>query len=75
MDVLKWVALIFVAGFIGYFGKYLAQFLIGRFHKRTVERSPLARPTEDDKEEKSDYKAEKKRLKLEVKRQKKKGES
>ena len=74
MDVLKWVALVFVAGFIGYFGKYLAKFLIGRFHKRTVERSSLALPAED-KEDTSDYKAEKKRLKIEMKRQKKKGDS
>ena len=74
MDVLKWVALVFVAGFIGYFGKYLAKFLIGRFHKRNVEKSPLARPAED-KEDKSDYKAEKKRLKIEIKRQKKRGDS
>ena len=70
MDVLQWVALVFVAGFIGYFGKYLAQFLIGRFHKRTAEKSPITRPTED-KKDKSDYKAEKKRLKLEIKKQKK----
>ena len=74
MDVLKWVALVFVAGFIGYFGRYLAKFLIGRFHKRTVERSPVARPGED-KEDKSNYKAEKKRLKLEIKKQKKRGDS
>ena len=74
MDGLKWVALIFVAGFIGYFGKYLAKFLIGRFHRRTVDSSPGTRSAED-KEDKSDYKVEKKRLKLEVKRQKKKGES
>jgi hypothetical protein len=71
MDVFKWVALVFVAGFIGYFGKYLAQFLIGRFHKRNVERSSVARPPEGT-QDKSDYKAEKKRLKLEIKRGKKK---
>ena len=71
MDVLKWVALVFVAGFIGYFGKYLAKILIERFHKRNFEKSSIARPAED-KKDKSDYKAEKKRLKLEIKRQKKK---
>jgi hypothetical protein len=74
MDVVKWVALVLVAGFIGYFGKYLAQLLIGRFHKRNVERSPAARPPEG-KRDKSDYKAEKKRIKLEIKRQKKRGDS
>ena len=70
MDVLKWVALVFVAGFIGYFGKYLAKFLIGRVHKRKVEKSPVAQSAED-KQDRSDYKREKKKLKLEIKRQKK----
>jgi hypothetical protein len=74
MDVLKWAALVFAAGFIGYFGKYLAKFLIGRVHKRKAERSPIARPAEDKKST-FDYKHEKKRLKLEMKRQKKKGDS
>lgn len=74
MDVLKWVALVFIAGFIGYFGKYLAKILIGRLYKSRVERPSVARPAED-KEDKSDYKAEKKRLKLEIKRQKKNRES
>ena len=74
MDVLKWVALIFVAGFIGYFGKYLAKILIGRLHKSGVERSSVAQPAEDNKST-SDYKVEKKRLKLEMKRQKKTGDS
>ncbi|MEJ2067530.1 MAG: hypothetical protein P8Y09_06230 [Deltaproteobacteria bacterium] len=74
MDVLKWVALIFVAGFIGYFGKYLAKILIGRLHKSRMERSSVAQPAEDNKSA-SDYKAEKKRLKLEMKKQKKAGDS
>jgi hypothetical protein len=72
MDVFKWVVLVFVAGFIGCFGKYLAKFLIGRFHKRKAERSPIAQPA-DDKKSTFDYKRKKKRLKLEIKRQKKTG--
>jgi hypothetical protein len=74
MDVLKWVAIVFAAGFIGYFGKYLAKFLIGRLHKSKVGRSSVAQPAED-KQNKSDYKREKKRLKIEMKRQKKRGVS
>ena len=74
MDVLKWAALVFVAGFIGYFGKYLAKFLIGRVHKRKAERSPIAQPAEDKKST-FDYKRDKKRLKIEMKRQKKTGDS
>jgi hypothetical protein len=74
MDVLKWVVLVFVAGFIGYFGKYLAKFLIGRVQKRKAERFPVVQPAEDKKST-SDYKREKKRLKIEIKRQKKTGGS
>jgi hypothetical protein len=74
MDVLNWVALVFVAGFIGYFGKYLAKLLIRRFHKSKVERSSVAQPAEDSKGT-SDYKAEKKRIKLAMKRKKKAGDS
>ena len=74
MDVLKWVALIFVAGFIGYFGKYFAKILIGRLHESRVERSSVSQSAEDNKST-SDYKVEKKRLKLEMKRQKKTGDS
>jgi hypothetical protein len=74
MDVLKWVAIVFAAGFIGYFGKYLAKFLIGRFHKRKAERSPIAQPA-DDKKSTFDYKREKKRLKIATKGQKKKEDS
>jgi hypothetical protein len=74
MDVLKWVALVFVAGFIGYFGKYFATVLIGRLHKSKVERSSIAHAAEDKKSS-YDYKREKKRLKLEIKRQKKREDS
>ena len=74
MDVFKWVALVFVAGFIGYFGKYLAKILIGRLHESRVERSSVSQSAEDNKST-SDYKVEKKRLKLEMKRQKKTGDS
>lgn len=74
MDVLKWIAIVFAAGFIGYFGKYLAKILIGRLHKSKVERSSVAQPAEGNKSA-SDYKAEKKRLKLEIKKQKKKKDS
>jgi hypothetical protein len=74
MDVLKWVAIVFAAGFIGYFGKYLAKVLIGRVHTSKVARSSVAQPAED-KQNKSDYKREKKRLKIAMKGQKKKEDS
>jgi hypothetical protein len=74
MDVLKWIAIVFAAGFIGYFGRYLAIVLIGRLHKSKVERSSVAQLAEGEKDT-SDYKREKKRLKIEMKRQKKAGDS
>jgi len=33
LEALKWIALVFVAGFVGYFGKYLGIKIIARFQK------------------------------------------
>jgi hypothetical protein len=70
MDVLKWAALVFAAGFIGYFGRYLGKLLIQKFHRSKPEETPT--PQLMGKEA-SDYgyKLEKKRLKLEKKKSKK----
>ena len=73
--ILKWVGLAFVAGLIGYFGKFLGQRIISRFSKNKektkINESP---PTQSLPGEKLDYKLEKKRLKLEkkIKKQEKK---
>jgi hypothetical protein len=70
MEVLKWAAIVFAAGFIGYFGKYLGRLVVERLHKRKREETPAPPPTGKGT---SDYdrKIEKKRLKLEKKRVKK----
>jgi hypothetical protein len=68
MSILKWIGIVFVAGFIGYFGKFLAIKIISRFSKK--KESAPAKPNSPTKEE-LDYKLEKKRLKLEKKRIKK----
>jgi len=70
MDVLKWAAVVFAAGFIGYFGKYLGKLLIERLHRNQPEETSTRQPIEKGT---SDYdrKLEKKRLKLEKKRVKK----
>lgn len=70
MEVLKWAAIVFAAGFIGYFGKYLGKLLIARLHKGKREETPVPRPTGKGTSE-YDRKIEKKRLKLEKKRAKK----
>jgi hypothetical protein len=74
MDVLKWVALVFAAGFIGYFGRYLGKLLIQKFHRSKPEETPTPQPIEKGASD-YDYKLEKKRLKLEKKRSKKTGDS
>lgn len=70
MDVLKWAAIVFAAGFIGYFGKYLGKLLMERLHKGKREEPrapmPLGKGASD-----YDHKIEKMRLKLEKKRVKK----
>jgi len=58
LEVFKWVGIVFVAGFIGYFGKRLGIWLIEKASGKKVVR---------------DYKAEKKMLKLEKKRMKASG--
>lgn len=68
---LKWVSVVLIAGFIGYFGKYLAIIIIRRIRKEKPETNIVIK-TESDEAEKLTYKLEKKRLKLEEKKLKKK---
>jgi len=77
--IFKWVFLVFLAGFIGYFGKYLGQRLISRFSKKKAHKDELL-PTDKRKaaipppmsNEKTLQKIEKKRLKQQQKASKKK---
>ncbi len=34
VDVLQWIAIVFAAGFIGYFGKYLGKVILDIFHRK-----------------------------------------
>lgn len=72
ITILKWVGLVFAAGFIGYFGKYLSKIIISKFHKQknSTDFDPPSDNSSSNKE-KFDYKIEKKRLKLEKKKIKK----
>jgi len=66
LTILKWVGLVFAAGFIGYFGKFLSKVIISKIRKG--KKSPeTIQPTKEE----LDYKIEKKKLKLEKKRLKK----
>ena len=57
-EIIKWAAIVFIAGFIGYFGKHLGKIIILKFRKEEPKRSLS----------KYEYKLEKKRLKSEKKR-------
>jgi hypothetical protein len=78
VEILKWVGIVFAAGFIGYFGRYLSMMIIERIQKKK-ESKPGSPPEEkqtittieSDTAEKDRLKLEKKRLKLEKKRDKK----
>ena len=74
MGILKWVAVVFAAGFVGYFGKYLSKLLIERFRRKKAEGISTPQPI-DAETSKYDYKSEKKRLKLEKKKLKKVGDA
>lgn len=66
IETLKWIALVFAAGLVGYFGKYLAKVIIFRFSRR--KKAEMIRTV--NKEE-LDHKLEKKKLKSEQKIEKK----
>ena len=78
LEILKWIGIVFAAGFIGYFGRYLSMIILGKIHKKKPELSPEAKSkeetsvsTQDKGPEERDLKLEKKRIKLEMKKAKK----
>jgi hypothetical protein len=82
LEILKWVGIVLAAGFIGYFGRYLAMLIIERVHKRKAQETSSAGPAMEPAPqftpemaqleiEKEKAKAEKKRAKAEAKRLKK----
>ena len=80
IEVLKWISIVLAAGFVGYFGRYLAMLIIDRMHKKQAQQAPPA-PTvketpvsPESRLEESKLKLEKKRAKAEAKRAKKEPE-
>ncbi|MFC2001940.1 hypothetical protein ACFLUZ_05515, partial [Chloroflexota bacterium] len=77
LEILKWVGIVFVAGFVGYFGRYLGMLLIEKMHRRklapavTTESAKETPVSRDAALEASRLKLEKKRAKAEAKRAKK----
>lgn len=68
ITILKWVFIVFVAGFIGYFGKYLSKIILGKVHKKGLHGKKEEPKSKADS--KYGYKLEKKKLKAEKKKQK-----
>jgi len=77
LEILKWIGIVLAAGFIGYFGRYLAMLIIERIHKRKAQPTPTAEPAAEEptspanRLEESKLKLEKKKAKLEAKKAKK----
>ena len=74
-QILFWAAVVFIAGFIGYFGKYMSKLILGRIHKKGLHGpkrgesgKPVSKNEYDYKIEKEKIKLEKKRMKMEEKR-------
>lgn len=66
IEILRWVGIVFVAGFIGYFGRYLSKIIINKFRKKEPEAKTVIHQYESP--EKYKAKVEKEKLKLEKKR-------
>ena len=78
LDILKWIGIVLAAGFVGYFGRYLAMLIIEKIRrKRTqagaVESDSKAALNDDYHLEESRLKLEKKKAKQEAKKAKKAG--
>lgn len=69
-QILFWAAVVFIAGFIGYFGKYLSKIILGKVHKKGPHGSKKGETTQPMSKEDYKYKIEKQKLKLEKKRMK-----
>ena len=66
LEILKWIGIVLAAGFVGYFGRYLAMRLLGQ----TQRSEKPAAPVHSDE---AQLKLEKKKAKLAVKQTKKAG--
>ena len=73
LEVLKWVGLVLAAGFVGYFGRYLAMQLIEKTRRKEQKSSAPVNPVNSQPTDEALYKAEKKKAKAEMKKVKKAG--
>jgi hypothetical protein len=73
LEILKWIGIVLAAGFVGYFGRYLAMLVIGKIHRKKPDSHNGVPAGQPDYYEDSRLKLEKKKAKQEVKRVKKTG--
>ena len=79
IEVLKWFGIVLAAGFVGYFGRYLAMMIIEKMRKKepppppTVQLPQETPPSPEVQFEEARLKIEKKKAKAEAKRLKKAG--
>jgi hypothetical protein len=83
LEVLKWIGVALAAGFVGYFGRYLAMMIIERMRRNKLEPpstespitgdSPPASTSPDEVTVTAQAKVDKKRAKAEAKKAKKEG--
>jgi hypothetical protein len=77
VEVLKWIGIVLAAGFIGYFGRYLAMAIIDKMNKKKSASPPAPEPSPETPQipevqlEEARLKLEKKKTKAESKRLKK----
>ncbi len=69
-QILFWAAVVFIAGFIGYFGKYLSKLILGKIHRKGPHGPKKSEPGKPMGKSDYDYLIEKQKLKLEKKRMK-----
>jgi hypothetical protein len=79
LEILKWIGIVLAAGFVGYFGRYLAMLILDKTRRSKPEPNPASEPQGkvaaggNSRLEESRLKLEKKRAKQAVKEAKKAG--
>jgi hypothetical protein len=71
LEVLKWIGLVLAAGFVGYFGRYLAMQIIEKTRRNKQESGIPKTETSIPSDNEVLYKSEKKKAKAEIKKAKK----
>ena len=70
LEVLKWIGLVLAAGFVGYFGRYLAMQLIEKTRRKKPETLSPETSSNTATDIESSLKLEKKKVKAEIKKAK-----